>query len=98
MITQLANDPFLSQLAVLAFGLVAGALTGIVHFASLGWNLRLFFTGSALGAAGLQIARLAFVGIVFFGLAKIGVGALIAGLVGLLAARHGVLWHFGRAL
>ena len=96
MITHLANDPFLPDLAVLAFGLVAGALTGIVHFASLGWNMRLFFTGSALGAAGVQIARLAFVGIMFFGLAKIGAGALIAGLAGLLAARHGVLRYLGR--
>lgn len=96
MITLLANDPFLSHVAMLAFGLAAGALTGLAHFGSLSWNTRLFATGSALGAAGLQIARLAFVGIAFFGLAKIGAGALIAGLAGLLAARHGVLRYLGR--
>jgi F1F0 ATPase subunit 2 len=81
---------------MLAFGLAAGALIGLVHFVSLGWNMRLFVTGSALGAAGLQIARLALVAIVFFGLAKIGAGALLAGLVGLLAARRRALRQFGR--
>ncbi len=96
MITLVANDPLLSHVPLLAFGLAVGALMGLVHFGLLGWNTRLFVTGPVLGAAGLQIARLAFVGIVFFGLAKIGAGALIAGLVGLLAARRGALRQFGR--
>ncbi len=97
MIEFLANDPFLWRLALLAFGLAVGALMGAIHFGLLGWNTRLFVNGSALGAAGLQIARLALVGVVFFGLSKVGAGALIAGLAGLLAARHGMLRHSGRA-
>ena len=38
---------------------LAGFLVGVLHFASLWWNTRLFTTGSAGKAIALQLARIA---------------------------------------
>jgi F1F0 ATPase subunit 2 len=75
----------------IALGLIAGGVVGIVHFVSLNWTVRCFASGLALRAAVLQIGRLGFVAAAFTALALLGAGPLIAGLVGLLAARQVVL-------
>ena len=57
-------------------GLALGLAGGLVHFLSLAWNLKLFLAGRSWQALGLQGLRLAFT------------VALLAGLAGLLVARH----------
>jgi len=76
-------------------GLAAGAAAGTLHFGVLDVTVRCFVTGRALRAFVLQAARFALVAAVFYGLARLGAGPLLAGLAGLLAARHAMLRHIG---
>jgi len=89
-------DPTLAQIWTLGVGLLGGALVGLAHFGLLRWNTRLFAAGSAFAAAGLMIARLALVVVVFLALVQIVAGALIAGLIGLSLSRRIVLRRIGR--
>ena len=76
-------------------GLIAGFLTGVLHFASLWWNARLFTTGSAGKAIALQLGRIAVAVAVLTLLARLGLAALLSGGVALLVARPFMVWHFG---
>ncbi len=76
-------------------GLAAGAMAGALHFGALGMTVRCFASGRALRAFALQAARFALVAAVFCGLARLGAGPLLAGLAGLLAARHAMLRRIG---
>lgn len=78
-------------------GAIVGFGLGMAYFGSLWWNVRTWVGGSWLRAAMAQILRFALVGIVFFGLAKLGAAPLLAGALGLIAARALVLRRFGRS-
>lgn len=69
-------------------GLALGLAGGLVHFLSLAWNLKLFLAGRPWQALGLQCLRLAFTVALLAGLAQWGAVAVLAGLAGLLVARH----------
>jgi len=79
----------------IAIGLIAGFLTGVLHFASLYWNARLFTSGSAGKAIALQLGRIAVAVAVLFLLARLGIAALVAGAVAFLVARPLMVWRFG---
>ena len=65
---------------------------GYVHFASLERVTRLFTGGGPLWRAiALQLARLAVLAALMVALALLGVGALLAGMFGVIAAREIVL-------
>ncbi|HYQ38505.1 MAG TPA: ATP synthase subunit I [Pseudomonas sp.] len=80
----------------LAAALLVGGLAGLLHFASLALNLRLFTAGRVAAGLALQLLRLALTAAVLAGLARFGVGAVLAGALGLLLARRWVLRR-GRA-
>jgi F1F0 ATPase subunit 2 len=71
---------------------VAGSLLGLLHFASLQWNVRCLLSGQLLCSVGLQMLRFAVTGGALVLAAKLfGAMPLLAGTFGLLAARNGVL-------
>lgn len=74
--------------AALALGLAAGLLAGRLHFRLLARNVRLFTEGRPAAALGLQAGRMLATLAVFGALAwGGGAAALLAGLLGVLAAR-----------
>lgn len=75
----------------LATGLVAGIAAGAAHFAALRWNTRLFASGRLGFALVAQAARCALTALLLFALARVGAAALLAGMTGLLFARHAAL-------
>jgi F1F0 ATPase subunit 2 len=79
----------------IAIGLIGGFVTGVLHFASLYWNARLFMSGLAGKAIGLQLARIAVTVGVLVLLARLGFAALVAGTVAFLVARPLMVWRFG---
>ncbi|WP_077561672.1 ATP synthase subunit I [Polaromonas sp. C04] len=82
--------------ASLVTGLGAGFALGVVHFATLARNLRLFAAGRLAAAFGLQFVRLAVTIACFAVLARqCGAGAVLAGLAGLLLARTWLLRRTG---
>ena len=76
-------------------GLIAGFLTGVLHFASLWWNARLFTTGSAAKAIALQMGRIAVAVVVLTLLARLSFAALLSGGLAFLVARPFMVWRFG---
>ena len=71
---------------------VAGILLGLVHFGSLRWNVRCLFCGKLFFSLGLQLLRFALTGGALALVAKLfGAMPLLAGTLGLMAARTGVL-------
>jgi len=72
-------------------GLAAGTAAGAAHFAALRWNARLFAAGRMGVALGVQAMRCGLTALLLFALARTGVAALLAGMAGLLLARHAVL-------
>jgi F1F0 ATPase subunit 2 len=76
-------------------GLLAGFLAGVLHFASLWWNARLFTTGSAGKAIAVQLGRIAVAVAVLILLARLGFAALLCGALGFLVARPLLMWRFG---
>jgi len=85
------HDPSFVQALGLGFGVLAGVMLGAAYFGALGWTVRCFAAGFALQAILLQIGRMALMATALAGLAQLGAGPLIAGLLGLLLARQGVL-------
>jgi F1F0 ATPase subunit 2 len=70
----------------------AGTLLGLLHFASLRWNVRCLLGGRPLFSLGLQLLRFAATGGALMLAAKLfGAMPLLAGTLGLMAARTGVL-------
>lgn len=84
MIVTLAQ---LDPIALGALGFLVGLLLGLLHFGTLRQVTRLYTTGGAGKALALQLTRLVLLAAVLFGLALLGAVALLAGAVGLLAAR-----------
>ncbi len=76
-------------------GALAGALLGYAYFKALWWNVALIDKGSAATALLLFLARFTLLATAFFGLARFGALALLAGAAGLLAARRVALRRLG---
>ena len=76
-------------------GLTAGFLAGLLHFASLWGNARLFATGSAGKAIALQFGRIAVAVVVLTLLARLGLAALLSGGLAFLVARPLMVWRLG---
>jgi len=72
-------------------GLAAGVALGAAHFAALRWNARLFESGRIGFALGAQALRCVLTALLMFALARAGVAAVVAGMAGLLLARHAAL-------
>ncbi|WP_434666963.1 ATP synthase subunit I [Paraburkholderia sp. A3BS-1L] len=72
-------------------GLAAGGGAGAAHFAALRWNTRLLVAGRIGFALGAQAVRCLLTALVLFALARAGAPALLAGMAGLLLARHAVM-------
>ncbi len=71
---------------------VAGGLLGVVHFLSLRWNVQRLVAGEMLASLGLQLFRFALTGTALTLTVRLFGGvALLAGALGLIAARTGVL-------
>jgi F1F0 ATPase subunit 2 len=79
----------------IAIGLIAGFLAGVLHFASLWWNARLFTAGAAGKAIALQLGRIAVAVAVLTLLARLGFAALLCGGLAFLVARPLLVWRFG---
>ncbi|HTH60822.1 MAG TPA: ATP synthase subunit I [Paraburkholderia sp.] len=77
--------------AACAAGLGAGIAAGAAHFAALRWNVRLFASGRVGFAFGAQVLRCVLTALVLVTLARAGSAALVAGMAGLLLARHAAL-------
>jgi F1F0 ATPase subunit 2 len=78
-----------------SIGLVVGILAGLLHFATLHWNVRLLTSSAPVKAIILQLARLGVLAAIFIVLAKLGALTLLCGAVGLLLARYVVLRQVG---
>jgi len=79
-------------IAGMASWFVAGGLLGLAHFLSLRWNVRRLVAGRALASLGLQVLRLCLTGTAMTLTVRLfGAGPLLAGALGLIAARTGVL-------
>jgi F1F0 ATPase subunit 2 len=82
------------------FWLIAGAAVGfaagVLHFASLHWNGRLFAAGRMAAAFGVQVARIAIACAILFVLARAGAAAFLAGAAAFLLARQFVMWPLYR--
>ena len=82
--------------------LLLGALIGLpaaaAYFAALRQNVRLYIEGgSSAVAVTVQLLRLALMGALFFGLAKVGVGALVGALAGFVLMRSVAMRRVMRA-
>ena len=73
-------------------GLAVGLVAGTLHFLTLRRGTALYLGGgSPARAIALQLARLALLTAVLAGLAWLGAAPLLAGALGVVAARHLVL-------
>jgi len=72
----------------LAAGLLVGLLAGVWHFALLALNLRLYTGGRVAVGLCLQLLRLGLTVAALASLINLGLGALLAGALGLLLARQ----------
>ncbi|MBB4301026.1 F1F0 ATPase subunit 2 [Rhodobium orientis] len=85
-----------SILLHVALGLVAGFAVGLVHFRLLWWNTQMLLgAGSAVAAIAVIVLRFAVLVGVFVLLAQFGALALLAGAVGVLAARQVAVKRYG---
>lgn len=90
------NDPVAHELLVLAAGaacwFLAGALLGLAHFHALRWTVHYMIGGRTLLSLGLQGFRLVVTGAALTLVTRwFGAVPLLAGTLGLLAARSGLL-------
>ena len=88
-------DPALSFAGQAVIGFIAGFLVGVLHFASLRWNTRLFTTGAAGKAIALQLGRIGATVAVLILLARLSLVALLSGALAFLATRLFALRSFG---
>jgi F1F0 ATPase subunit 2 len=79
----------------IAIGVIAGFLAGLLHYASLWWNARLFAAGAAGKAVALQLGRIAAAVAALTLLARLGFAALSSGAVAFLVARPLLVWRLG---
>jgi len=83
---------YLSFIAGAAGWLLAGGLLGTMHFVSLRWSVQRLVAGRAPASLGLQLLRLALTGTAMTLTVRLfGANPLLAGSLGLMAARTSVL-------
>ena len=83
---------YLSFVAEAAGWFFGGTVLGLLHFASLRWNVRCLLGGQALFSLGMQFIRLALTGGALALVAKLfGAMPLLVGTFGLVVTRTGVL-------
>ena len=83
---------YLAFFGALAVWFAAGGLLGFVHFVSLRWNVQCLVSGRAVLSLVLQLLRLALTGgALVLTVRLFGAAALLAGSLGLLAARSRML-------
>lgn len=77
-------------------GLVAGGIGGGAYFGTLLMNLRWYaHRGVGVGVAvALQVFRYGMLGLMLYGLARLGPAALLGGLAGVVLARHIAIRQF----
>jgi len=85
--------PFETQLLRhVLLGAAIGLPVAAAYFAALQQNVRVFVDGgSNLAGAGLLLLRLAAIGALFFGLSKVGLGALLGALASFVLVRSLVM-------
>jgi len=84
---------YLAFIAATAGWFAAGGLLGVVHFISLRWNVHHLVAGHVVLALGLQLLRFALTGTALtLSVRLFGAVPLLAGSLGLMAARTGVLF------
>lgn len=81
----------LSTTTKIATGIVVGGSAGTAYFATLLANARSYALHAIGLAIGLQAVRFGMLGLVLYGLARLGPAALLAGLAGIVLARHVVV-------
>lgn len=81
----------LSTSTQIAAGLAVGGGAGAAYFAALLVNARSYARHAVGVAIALQTLRFGMLGLVLYGLARLGPAALLSGLAGVLFARHVVL-------
>jgi F1F0 ATPase subunit 2 len=90
--SQAVMHEYLSIIAEVSGWFVAGALLGLLHFASLRWNVRCLLSGQPLFSLGFQLLRFAMTGAALVLAARsFGAMPLLAVAAGLMVARTGVL-------
>jgi len=83
---------FFQFIAGTAGWFTAGGLLGMMHFLSLRWSVRRLVAGRALLSLGLQVLRLVLTGTAMILTIRLfGAVPLLAGSLGLMVARTGVL-------
>jgi F1F0 ATPase subunit 2 len=86
------DAPQMILAATLALSFALGFCLGLLHFASLRrFSERLLSGGPVRLAVALHLARLALIVALLVGLATQGAGPLLAGALGLVAAREAIL-------
>ena len=84
--------PYLAYIAGTTGWFAAGGLLGTMHFLSLRWNVERLVAGQPLLSLGLQLFRLVLTGSAMTLTVRLfGAVPLLAGSLGLMAARTGVL-------
>jgi len=82
----------LSFIAAASGWFLAGGLLGLLHFGSLRWNVHCILRGQPFFSLGLQLLRFTVTGAALVLVAELfGAMPLLAGALGLMAARTGVL-------
>ncbi|PMS18093.1 hypothetical protein C0Z18_17805 [Trinickia dabaoshanensis] len=74
--------------AQIAAGAVVGCGAGAAYFGTLHMNARSYARHAIGVAIALQMVRFGALGLVLYGLARLGPAALLAGLGGVVIARH----------
>lgn len=80
--------------AQIHLGLIVGLVAGLIHFTTLHRNVELLAFGSPAKALAMQGARIGFLLVILFVLAKLGAWTLLCGAAGLLVARTVMLRRY----
>lgn len=88
--------PELSASFKIAAGIVTGCIAGAAYFATLFANARSYARHAIGIAITLQALRFGMLGLVLYGLARLGPAALLSGLAGIVIARHVMVRLLGR--
>lgn len=72
----------------IATGLAAGGIGGGVYFGTLFMSMRWYARRGIAVAVGLHMLRFGMLGLMLYGLARLGPATLLSGLAGIVLARH----------
>ncbi|WP_080424871.1 ATP synthase subunit I [Burkholderia ubonensis] len=92
----MVSVPALSLFLQIAAGGTAGAVAGAAYFAALHANARWYARHAMAVAVVMQVLRFGMLGLMLYGLARLGSAALLSGLAGIVVARHVAVRLLGR--